>query len=163
MSKKVKAQKVMPSQEIKYCVYALMRLFVALSALKTIGRLCEKCAKDTSIKNALFHNAIIFYGSVFKHSNVGNGKKIKTGEWYVPKRYLELHKRLVDYRDKFVAHFDFEYSKPKLGIGKKGTHFYKLAECPIPDMINEIPEIEQLIQGVLMNLGTQTFPAKKST
>jgi len=161
MSKKVKAQKVTPSQEHEHAVYALMRLSEAYFTLKAIGRLCKKCATDTGVKNALLSNAIILYGSVFKYSNIGDGKKTKVEESIVPKEYMELHKRLIDYRDQFVAHFDFDYSKPTLRKSKKGN-FYKLTDVPKPDIKDELPEIEQLILEVFTILGTWTFPAKIS-
>jgi len=163
MSKKVKEQNVTPSQETEYSVYVLIRLAEALFTLKAMGRLCEKCATDKGIKNALLYNAIILYGSIFKYSNIGDDKRRKIDELFVPKKYIELHKRLIDYRDKFVAHFDFDYRKPAHGKSKKGNYYYELTECPKPDIKDEIPEIEQLIQEVLMILGTRTFPAKKST
>jgi hypothetical protein len=114
MSKKIRAPKITPSQEDEHTVYATMRLAEAHFTLKAIGRLCKKCATDKTVGRALLNSAIILYGSVFKGSDIGGGKKHKIVESIVPKKHKELHKRLIEYRDKFVAHFDLTYKKPIL-------------------------------------------------
>lgn len=150
MSKKVKAQKVTPSQEAEHTVYAIMRLAEALFTLKAMGRLCEKCAADKAIEEAMLNNAIVLYGSVFKFSDVGGGTRHKIDEKScVPKEYEDLHNRLTDYRDKLVAHFDFDFRKPTQKKAKGGSPYYIMDKSPVQDMKDEIPQIEKLVRAVL--------------
>lgn len=156
MSKKVKAQKVTPSQEAEHTAYAMMQLMQVLSTFSAMERLCEKCAADKNIEEALLRDAIVLYGSVFRGSNVGGDKKHKIeGKCCVPTEYEELHNRLMTYRDKLVAHFDFDFRRPTRGKATDGTDYYKLAKSPVPDMKDEIPQIKQLVGRVLGVLATR--------
>jgi hypothetical protein len=153
MIRKKHPDKITPEQEAAYIAYATIQLMEVRFTLDAFAKLCEKCAGDKAIQEGILRCVIVQYGSVFKGSNVGNGKTYRLDkQCYVPKEHKGLHDRLIDCRDKLVAHLDFDFRKPEKAQTGDGTVYYTLAKSPVFDLTDSIAQIRDLTEKVSMIL-----------
>jgi hypothetical protein len=114
----------MTEQEEKY-----VHFVSCINDLNNAWRLLQeiKLCKGNPLVSAAFQFALIEYSKPFKVSfgTVSNprGKPIthKLGESHIPIKYIDLHKRIIDARDKIHAHSDLTVMEAKLYV-KNSPH-----------------------------------------
>lgn len=81
---------------------------------KTLSLLCE--ATNDLMCSVIIKSAIISYARPFS----GNESKFRTsGKWKldekdIPQKYVDVHTKAIEYRNKLIAHTDLPYKNPEL-------------------------------------------------
>src|SRR5215510_4802683 len=103
----------MNKQEEKYLHFAF-----SIDSLNNAWRILNeiKNQQGNSLIGYAFQFALIEYSKPYKASFGNVVKHHKLSEVYVPNRHLELHKRILDARDRFHAHTDFSIRDAKIYI-----------------------------------------------
>lgn len=99
----------------------------SIDSLNRVWRILNKIKqeKDNALASYAFEFALIEYSKPYKDSNSAyqneKGKpvrKYKLGTEFVPQKHLELHKRIIDAKDKFHAHLDLDIRDVKVYVQK---------------------------------------------
>ena len=97
--------------EEEYVFYnlAIADFYEASGCLDAIKQYERGLTRTTMVKNA-----IIAYSRPFTKCNGKHTKKHCLKIEIVPKHYRSLHKKILQYRDKIIAHTDLDFRNPKL-------------------------------------------------
>jgi len=142
---------VTPSEEqFIHLVTCIRRLFGALETLRAI----KATSPDNPLIPPAFRFALVEYASPFTDSD-GQLKKYKLDQKYVPREYLDLHKRIVSARHQVHAHADLKIMKAEFRA--TGTQANPTAEVrgTYIDELKELPNIDQII--ALLNESIQNM------
>ena len=128
--------------EEKYVFYnfAIADLDEAFGCLDAIKQYKRGLTSTIMVKYA-----IIAYSRPFTRCKGIDGKRKKfLGDKVVPKNYRELHKKVLDYRKRIIAHTDLDFRNPKLvkfGIMMKREGDYLSLVCEMQLLIREVRSV----------------------
>jgi hypothetical protein len=111
--------------------------------------------KNNSLVWAAFQFALIEYSKPYKVSNGIAQKKHKLDESYIPSNYLDIHKRILESRDKILAHADLTVKDAKLHVAQmQSERFVGIVQNVIygTEELSNIDEIIALIEQTLDNM-----------
>lgn len=105
----------MNEQEEKYLYFAF-----CIDSFNNAWRILNeiKHQKGNSLVGYAFQFALIEYSKPYKTSYGNVVKHHKLSEEYAPNQHLELHKRILDLRDRFHVHTDFSIRDAKIYVTK---------------------------------------------
>ncbi len=123
--------------------------------------------KDNPLAGYAFELALIEYSKPYKDSNSAfrneKGKpirKYRLGTEFVPKKYLELHRRILDTRDRFYAHLDLDIRDAKVYVQKTEYGKNIVRSQNLIDGIEKEKNIEDIVGLVEITLNAMHEKAK---
>jgi hypothetical protein len=76
-----------------------------LEAIDSIAAL-RKSGHSEAVRSALFTSVVVSYCRMFGSVDIGNGRKWKLGDKYVPKSHRDMHETLLALRNRVIGHKD---------------------------------------------------------
>ena len=73
-----------------------------------------KTYEQLNLRFLIVRDAIISYARPFSDNNGILLKKWKLPEKFIPKKYKDLHKELINMRDRVIAHSDMDFIDPSV-------------------------------------------------
>ena len=129
------------------CIDRLNSAWVTLSTIKT--------ARNSPLAGPAFRFALVQYAMPYNRSDGPIKKRRQLPTSYVPADLLDLHKRLLDARNKIHAHADLTLMEAKLYLTEtRGAPSVIISSNYIHGLeeLSNIDEIIRLIEGTLDNM-----------
>jgi len=155
----------MSEQEEKY-----IHLANSIDSLNTAWRILKKIKeeKGNPLAGFAFQFALIEYSKPYKDSNSARlnekGKplhKYRLGIEYVPQKYLMLHRRILNARDKIHAHLDLDIRDAKVYVQSTERGRNIMRSQNIIDGTQEMRNIDDIISLIEGTLDAMREEAKK--
>jgi hypothetical protein len=116
------------------------------------------------VQYCLLRDAVITYSRPFKNANARlHPRGIKLPESFIPPAQLELHKKIVEYRDKVFAHTDLKVIFPKLfrtSSEDDSDLAYIFTPFDREPLHLKINELDLLFKSVALEVDSQLIAAK---
>ncbi len=132
-----------------FYIFAIADMDEASGCLNAIKQHKRGLTSTTMVKNA-----IIAYSRPFtKCKGIDNIKKYPLGIKVVPKNHRDLHKKVLDYRNRIIAHTDLDFRNPKLvkyGIMMKREGDYLAL---VGEMQLLIREVRSAVHNMIIEYG----------
>ena len=148
----------MNEQEEKYLhfVYCIDNLNSAWRILQKV-----KIEKGNPLINYAFQFALIEYSKPYKLSYGVVVKYHQLPETYIPSKYLDLHKRILNARDKFHAHSDLSIMDAKVYIQNTKNGKFVSRSQNIVHGVEETPNIGNIIDLIEQTLDALYVEVKR--
>lgn len=125
-----------------------------IDSLNTAWRILNKIKeeKGNSLSYFAFQFALIEYSKSYKDANsaIKNekgkpAKKHKLATDFIPQKYLALHTKIIDARDKILAHLDLDIRDAKIYIQNTDRGKNIIRSQNILNLAKEMEDIEEII------------------
>jgi len=124
-----------------------------------------KDLKELKARHVFLRDIAVSYARPFAGSKGIEVTEHRLQLKFVPRKYLALHKELVNLRNQIFAHTDLTYRKPKVADFSSGEiKWFPMAfkGYDYNSLFIKIDDISDLIKGVQDNLRKEIFQIEKS-
>jgi hypothetical protein len=129
------------------CIDRLNNAWAILNAVKE--------AEGNPLIGPAFRYALVEYSTPYTGSEGLIKRRRKLETTWIPSEFLDLHKRILDARNKIHAHFDLTDLEPKLHIDRlNSTQYVTVVQNMIHGLeeFGNLDDIIRLLEGTLDNL-----------
>jgi hypothetical protein len=150
-------EKIMTSEEEKYVHFA-SSIDDLNYAWRILGEI--KGASDSVLVGAAFQFALVAYARPYKDSR-GILKNYKLSIKFIPKEYRELHRKILNARDKIHAHSDLTVKEAQLHVAMTKSGKFVGAVQNVITGLEELANIDLILAMIEQTLDRMYEEAKQ--